>query len=197
MPRNPLPPKVEQLRPLAEGLARRIARQPADVDDLIQTGLLAYLSDYKRIQRLVPLHAQWPTARAIVRRAMLGYYGTFPERASQCSEALTEYASDGAEQQTDLLEMNDYLGALERACGHQARVIVENLMAPTGECAVRLLVEIRSKRRSQRDGYSPSNKRVRLSQRAIREAMDLDKQTWAAELQRVRGFTRQWISKTA
>jgi len=214
MPRSqPLPLDVLQIKPLAEKLAWRIARQPADVDDLVQTGLFAYISDYERLTRRsqtpsgrLPSHSKaWSLARGILRRAMIGYYDTATERTALAAAALDEpgvgarlewFATQNVGQQTDLLEMNDYLGALERTCGHQARVIVENLIAPMGDCAMRLFVEIRRKRRVQQRGYSHAQPRVRISQRAIREAMALDKQTWAAELRRVRGFTRAWLAKT-
>lgn len=130
---------------------------------------------------------------------MLGYYGVANERASYQTESgdlLTQFAAaDG--RQTDLLEMNDYLDALERTCGSRARLIAENLMAPMGECAQRILIEIQQKRMVQQRGYSHSQPRVRISQRAVREALALDKQTWNTELKRVRGFTRDWLSKSA
>ena len=229
-PQPTKPLDVVQIKPLAESLARRIARQHADVDDLVQTGLLAYISDLRRLRRcsktrsgtLKTPERAWALARTILRRAMFGYYGSAPERASWRSESLNQqprpYPHAQADryrivalddqtahygsshlvvgQQTELLEMNDYLGALERACGHQARVIVENLIAPMGDCAMQLLIEMQRKRRAQSRGYSHSHPRVRVSQRAVREAMALDKQTWATELQRVRGFTRQWLTKT-
>lgn len=215
MPRNHVPPiDVASLRPLAEGLARRIARQDADVDDLVQTGLLAWIVDQRRLTarsqtrtgRLRTEHAAWALARVVLRRAMLGYYGMLAERKvaqtaslddqNGCATLVRFATSDSHQRQNDLLEMHDYLDALERACGRTARRIAENLIAPRGECAVRLTIEIRRKRATQRRGYDHGHPRVRLSQRAVRDAMEMDKREWDRYLAQVRGFTREWLGKT-
>ena len=203
------PLDVVQLRPLAEGLARRYARQRADVDDLVQVGLLAYIVDHRRLKRRaqtrsgrLPSEAKaWALARGILRRAMLGYYGTIAERRARSSESLQadlldqHYGID--ERQTELLEMHEYLDALERSCGRQARTIVENLIAPTGECAVKLMKIIQRKRRLQ---YAHSNPRVHMHsavRTAVQRALDLDDRTFAEHMAQVQGFTRGWLSKTA
>lgn len=199
------PIDVVRLQPLAEGLAHRLARQPADVDDLVQVGLLAYITDTTRMKRVQRSRhrartqkALWATARTVLRRAMLGHYGVLAERkaaqavpldALDVGARLVHYASVG--QQTDLLEMNDYLGALERACGLRARRIAQNLIEPTTDVVVAMQKRLVQRRRARRIP------RMRFSPNSIRDAMALDEQTWAAELARVRGFTSAWLDKQA
>lgn len=211
MPRRVLPIDVGRLRPLAEGLAHRIARQPADVDDLVQVGLLAYIVDYRRLLkgvstrrgRLCTERDAWALAKTVLRRAMLGHYGAWAERMSARTPSLDDIgavlvryaASDSHQRQSDLLELHDYLDALEHKCGRTARLVAQNLIEPVGDCAVRLTIEVRRKQAAQRGGYSPSQPRVRFSQRAVRVALALDRRAWTAALAQVRGFTRAWISK--
>lgn len=151
----------------------------------------------------------WALARVVVRRAMIGYYDTLSEHTAARGSSLDDEnagatlvrfaTSDSFQRQSDLLELNDYLDALEQACGRTARLIAQNLIEPFGDCAARLSIEVQHKQaeRVRQRRARVRRPRIRFSQRAVREAMALDKRTFTETMEQVRGFTRTWLTKTA
>jgi hypothetical protein len=203
----------QQLQPLALSLARRIARNPDDVDDLMQEGLFAY-HRARRLRSAAYLETApnpWAMARRIMRCAMLrvAYARTPPAGTTLVSlDATPEdggapaWASDGGAavgRQSDLLALEEFFAALERRHGALARRVAENLVEPRDpECCRRLLAAAERKRRLRarrvRLGTEGPLPRVRMSPRAVREALGVAEPQWRQTLTQVRAFTRDWVA---
>lgn len=108
--------------------------------------------------------------------------------------------------QCELLELDDYFNALERKCGAKARLIVENLLMPSGECCARILDEVRGKRECQEEfkgkrrsarRHQPRGvkKEIRISHRLIRDAMQISPTEWVRSMESIREFTRGWVGR--
>lgn len=150
-------PPLEEAQRLAYYVARSLARREADIDDLVQIGLIAYHQDFDRHTNV---RKPWALAKTILRRAMILYYSGYRADIKKWHEVQSSNAwkrdtplddlenSEGEEQQNifDELELESYYAALEKECGCTARVFAENLIAPTNPCiAGYLLWKSRSK----------------------------------------------------
>jgi hypothetical protein len=181
-------PTLEDIVPLARELAHLVARDTDDVDVLVQEGLIAY---HKAQRARARARHAGALAQNILYRAMRQYYKPIPaphvpwERVRHLQAPST---------QDELLELGDYFVKLELHHGARARLLAENLFAPHGACAARILAEIQRKRARQRKGYAASNPRVRYSQRLIYAALGLKNAEGQKLLTQVRAFTRAWFS---
>lgn len=226
---------LTDVTPLAQALARKEAHRPDDVDDLVQVGLFAYHKAEMRA-RALHLVVEKPAAfaKCAIQRAMRGYYWqqrewqqrgetdrflTLPVHDKQTVSALVGHdlvafsvpaaGLDGSLRngtQVDLLELDCYFTALERECGRMARVMVENLLMPSDECAANILDEARQKRaqqeRCRRRGVQARRrqprgvkKAIRITGPVVRKALGLSPQEWHRHMQRIKAFTRKWLSK--
>lgn len=212
--------------PLAQALAQKEAHRPDDVDDLIQVGLFAY---HKDSQRRTTVYKPFAHARTVLQRAMRGYYWQQREWQGRgepnksvgidqvglahsiehmaCRRPMLVVGLDGrldSGEQAELLEFDDYFNALERTCGCTARLMVENLLMPSGECCGRILAEVRRKQESQKSfanrrrasrRHQPRGvkKEVRISHRLVRDALGLSPTEWVRNMERIREFTRTWV----
>ncbi len=160
--------------PLAQSLAIKEAHRTEDTDDLVQVGLFAYhRATHKKGLGVDKPHA---FARTVLQRAMRGYYWQQrewqqrgePNKAvgfdqvgmGKLTDGSTVMPSDmpmlvvglnGSQsgEQAELFEFDDYFNALERKCGATARLMVENLLMPSGDCCGRILEEVRGKQAAQ------------------------------------------------
>lgn len=215
---------------LAQSMATREAHRPEDADDLCQVGLFAYHRAVERhVKRHIHVEKPWSLARTTLQRAMRGYYWQQREwqqrgepnkdvgidQVSNASDLeflahrqpmLTAdvYGNQYAGGQAELLEFDDYFNALERTCGKTARLIVENLLMPSGECAGRILLEVWTKQAGQHEFSKKSRKarrsqprgvkkEIRISHRLVRDALHLSPSAWARNMEAIKSFTRQWI----
>lgn len=215
---------LEAVIPLAEALARREAHRPDDVEDMTQVGLHAYFRATVR-KKVVVLNPR-AFACTILRRAMRGYYWQQREWQTRGEPnkdvgldqvalgkhsfgAMPMVELDGRPfdgEQVELLEFDDYFNALERACGPTARLMVENLLMPSGECCARILEEVREKQTAQQEcgaagkavrRHQPRGvkKEIRISHRLVRDALGLSPSEWVRHMERIREFTAAWIGR--
>lgn len=212
---------LEEVTPLAGMLARRFAHREADVDDLVQVGLIAYHRSEARL-RGQPIRKQWALARTILQRAMVGYYYyTYPKigRFLQWNtnefkryapvEAIDAVAS--TDMQAQLFELEDYFAAVEKAFGPQMRRVAENLVEPRDPDVVEyILNECKDKMRlrMKHAGKSAAAKRrlhlprgggahypIRVTQTQIGAALGYAPWQWARILDTIRDFTRAWLDR--
>lgn len=138
-------PSLEDVTPLARGLACKLAHREADIDDLIQTALFAYHRDVPRHQHRV--RDPWALAKTILERAMIAYYYySYPSKGRFYLLNSQEYkryepiddhpVSCNATEDNlfDQLDLEDYFVKLEQQCGKTARVLAENLITPKDPC---------------------------------------------------------------
>lgn len=196
--------------PFARMIATREAHTPDDVDDLVQVALFAYHKALVR-QRKERFSVQNPRAFAATTccRAIRGYYHAQrewqgrgePNKALALDDVVLP--SDG--QQVEMFELQDYFSALERDCGARARLIVENLIMPFGDCSAKILEEVRRKqqlqqacRRKRERRHQPRGvkRTIRLSPRVVRDALGITPTEWTRTMRTVRDFTRGWLAKT-
>jgi len=203
---KPLLPLVEII-PIAHSLARKEAHRDDDIEDLVQVGLFAY---HRLEQRGSPVTRPAAVARTVIQRAMRGYYYHLGEwqgrgetdRFVPLDEPLGIAAVVGPVQ-LELLEWADYFEALERRAGKTARLIVENLLGPSGPCAEHILGEVQKKQQAQARvaGRSAAVRRhqprgvkkgIRVTGRMVREGLGLSAAEWTAAMQSIRAFTAEW-----
>ena len=222
-----------EVTPLARTLAQKEAHRPEDIDDLQQVALFAYHKAERRcLAERIPVEKPWAFARTTLQRAMRGYYYQQREwqQRGEPNKAIgidqvglsreREYMAernpmlivglDGnldTGEQAELFELDDYFTALERTCGHTARLMVENLLAPTGECCARILDEVRGKvdqqkrfkrrpARTRRHQPRGVKKEIRISQRIVRDALGISPTEWCRNMERIRDFTQRWLGKS-
>lgn len=214
---------LDDVIPLARTLARKEAHTPDDIDDLVQVGLFAYHKAEHRYRECGFLVQQpWALVRTTLQRAMRGYYWQQREwqqrgelnkavglELAECGGSFGVAGLDGQRadtgQQVELLELEDYFTALERACGTAARRIVENLLSPSGECSAFILDEVRRKRVAQsrfrqhhlnmRHQPRGVKKAIRISHRLVRDALRITPAEWVRHMNQIREFTRSWIAQ--
>lgn len=223
---------LQQIIPLARTLAAKEAHRPDDVDDLIQVGLFAYhKAEVRHTQCGMRVERPWSLARTTLQRAIRGYY--YQQREWQKRgepnkdvgldqvglSARTEHkpehlpmlivglnGSVDTGEQVELLEMDDYFTALERRCGRTARLMVENLLMPSGECCGRILEEVRRKQQAQESfrgrkravrRHQPRGvkKEIRISHRLVRDALGISPTEWVRNMERIREFTQGWLAQ--
>lgn len=183
-------PALPALETLAKKLAREIARVPADVDDLIQEGMIAAwratLSGRKATH-------PFSMARTIMKRAMWAFY----ERQRPDTEPLSHPYPDHNDNQTET-ELREFFDALEFAYGKPTRRVAENLIEPRDpELCRRIVNEVHAKQRARRNGDPRRGAvhMVRLSQRIVREGLRIPVAEWNHTLADIRAFTREWIAR--
>ena len=118
---------------------------------------------------------------------------------------LTGKESVGGEQ-AELFEFDDYFNALERKCGSTARLMVENLLMPNGECCRKILEEVRGKQEAQQKlgkrtaaarRHQPRGvkKEIRISHRLVRDALGISPTEWVRHMNAIKEFTAAWIGR--
>lgn len=221
---QPLP--LLSVIPDAQRLARRHARCADEADDLVQVALFEYhrtLQRYHRQRKLV--HNPRTFAIVTLERAMWAYphdvrraherdhflrlddVRSHADQSNEVAQSVRQLpfadlrgARSAGGEQEDLFVLREYFRALEQEEGIVARVLAENLVAPRGECARRILQEAARKRARQKRQPRGSAGRVRgvqhtirLSQEVIRRGLGLTPPQWHSTLARVRCFTVQWM----
>lgn len=124
---------------------------------------------------------------------MSGYY----DRAQPQTEPLSP-ALPAPDRQLEVLELDEYLAALERRLGPTARRVAENLISPVDPaCCASIMAEIRSKQRRRAAGDARPRgcaRTIRISNRMVRVGLRLSPREWRDQLARVRAFTREWLA---
>lgn len=190
--------------PLAKSLARGVARNPSDVDDLVQVALFAFHTATRRVEeRGIEIQKPYAHARAVMQRAMWGFYSSPEPDMEELSSAESRGICGSV--QADIFEgLEEYFEALERECGAVARLMVENLLSPTGECCQRLLHSVGQKRLIQDQcnaigwparAHLPrgARRRVRISNPDVRKGLGLSSSEWSRHMARIREFTKEWL----
>lgn len=200
---------LKDVQVIAEMIARKEAHCDDDVDDLVQVALLAYFKVVvrARTERML-IVKPFAFARLTCLRAMRGYYwqqrewqGRGEPNKAVSIEVAEVRATPG--EQLELVEMHDYFTVLERYCGPSARIIVENLVLPSGACCARVLEEVRTKRDAQQAcaGSARRNqprgvkKGIRITHRLIRDALGITPAEWSRTMTQIRTFTRAYLSQ--
>lgn len=204
---------IKQFSSTARNLARRIALQPADEDDLVQEGLFAL--DRALLRTTTPRH-QGAFAVAVMRRAMWRYNlqpwvrdsnQTVSLEGTESGLApLTEFVDlqlDGVpyhvQQERQLTEQAYYTG-LERAHGPEARRIAENLVEPRDEKLCEYLEHaVAGVLAQQKQGPCEvcecvHRPRVRLSKTQIRRGLGITYEKWYATLNHIKAYTASWLT---
>ncbi len=150
---------------------------------------------------------------------MVGYYfytypkkGRFLQLNSQefkryAPVELCDLSPDASSAQEGLFDLDDYYVALEQACGKRARVLAENLVAPSNPCIAGFIIAESKKKleiRKQASNRSPSARRklprgggahhpIRITPTLIGNAMGLGAWEVYPEMRRIREFTKAWL----
>lgn len=194
--------RLEDFFPLARSLARRIAWEPDDADDLFQEGVVALHLALRKNPRLRKPHA---FARTVLSRAMRGHYPAARRSAPSLLSVEELLDGDGGRlpaaltaepgEQVDLI--GEFLADLEKRYGRQARWAAESLIVPGASFGAFVMVEVEEKRRRKRPGYDHRNPRgvenIRTSHRQVREALGLSASRWHGLLGEIRGFACEWL----
>ena len=195
-------PTQEQLNTIAHSLARRLAYTPADIDDLVQEALWGLHQAY-HYQHRKP-RKDFAFARTVMHRAIITYYnkrrlqpplepllpGTPIPLPPRCTEG---------DRIDNEIVLHQYFDALECGCGRTARLIAENLIAPSDPVICEYIIkEVAQKQRLAKNKRHRTQvrafKHIRLSQRQIREALGFTRSQFTTTLQEVRKFTRGWLA---
>lgn len=199
------PRSIRDLIPLARHLSHQLAA-PVEPDDLVQEALLWAHKDFARIQRAANPYA---LARTVMTRAMWRlYHNGAIKRARRFEEPLTPLTDVAAitdmstqTRVTEQIMFDEFLAALERQCGADARRVAENLIRPSEECSWSLLSETIQKRRARdwptrRHQTRPRGGalRARVSGRMIREGLGYSSNRWMRLMRAVKEFTVTWVA---
>ncbi len=180
-------PSHDELRVLAASLARNLARQPADIDDLMQEGLW---SAYRCLARTKDPKKPFALARTVMQRAMITYYaGGWRRSGARYREHIPLPAgADGSHNPVDgwngALDLRQYLHELEQEFGITARQMAENLITPRHPVYCQLL----------HDKARRTNRTIRPSNKQLRQSLKLTRKQWKNTLRVVRVFTRTWLA---
>lgn len=190
------PLALETVIPLAQKLAAREARTSSDADDLVQVALFAYHRAAERyVARRIRLDRPWAFAKTTMVRAMRLYYqqqGWYDMLASESVDDM-HISTAGQHHHDGFDALHEYFAAVERECGTLARDIAAQLVAPHGDTAGAILKTAAHKRRG-RSAVRGVKFTLRISQRAIRDAMGIPPKRWQRELASLREFTRTWLA---
>lgn len=194
---------IESVIPLAHSIARREAHREDDVDDLVQVGLFAL---HRALKKEPSVQNAPAFAGTIFVRAMRGYYWRTrewqgrgqPDQHVELDVLSMPFDGPVAPVSPDFF-LSDYLTALEAVLGIQARLMVENLMDPSGDCARNILAEVHAKqsvRKGRTGAHLPRGvtKRIRLTPRMVRDALAIAPTAWTARMQEIRDFTKLWLA---
>lgn len=224
------PLSLNAVIPLAQSLAAKETHRTEDIDDLVQVGLFAYHKATHR--KKLTIDKPHAFARTVLQRAMRGYYWQQREwqtrgepnkavgldKVNTVGQTLSDsdrlppmliVGLDGRQadgEQVELLEFDDYFNALERKCGATARLMVENLLMPSGECCGRILDEVRGKQAEQQKlgkrakaarRHQPRGvkKEIRISHRIVRDALGISPTEWVRHMNAIKEFTEAWIGR--
>lgn len=225
---------LNDILPLSRTLAVKETHRPDDVDDLVQVGLFAYHKAEQRYRKLrIPVKNPWAFARTTLQRAMRSYYYQQrewqqrgePNKAIGLDKvALTRedemiaarhpmlladlHGRQLEGEQVEMFELADFFAALQQRCGVTARLMVENLIAPTGDCSACILQEVQDKHRAQKAFQHKARRlrrhqprgvkhKVRVSPRMVRDALGLSPTHWTREMAGIRNFTREWFGRAS
>ncbi len=188
MPQQSVPTSKE-LSNLAYALARRIAHQEVDIDDLMQEGLLSH---HRMLQKVPYPDKPFAFARTLMQRCMLIYYsGGRRFRGARHREDLSWTAAPVEKTTIDpqrwwdnTLDLGSFLSALEAAEGKLAREVAENLLTPQHEQYCRLIMT----------AAKVKNTRVRPSHYQLRTALELKRHQWHDTLLTIRRFTANYLA---
>jgi DNA-directed RNA polymerase specialized sigma subunit len=203
---------LTEILPLAKSLARKEAHRPDDVDDLYQEALFAYhKAEQRHLLSGILVEKPWSLARTTMQRAIRGYYWQQREWKGR-DEFATAISLDqeGPPPQAaactleEKLALNDYFTALEKIMGAKARHIAENLLMPQGDCATLLKCTADDKQEQQalfqskyrgalRHQPRGVKNEIRITHRAVREALKIPLPEWTRTLESIRDFTRFWF----
>lgn len=193
-------PSNEQLIGLATALARRKARNEADIDDLVQQALwdVHYSCKGEDMPQALGL------AQTIILRAIRKYYNGEWTRAggkydpTECvsleSSGFTRAVDPWAEVH-DEMDMELYFQQLEAVHGPLARKVAENLIQPTDEEYCRYLIKhqrVRERRRA-RGEHVRNFKKVTTNRHQLRRALGLNNFRWEILINNIKDFTREWL----
>jgi hypothetical protein len=173
-----------------------MAHQPndADVDDLVQVGLVAY---HGALQKNLRAERPYALARTVLQREMIRYIAVKSRHGYTGDSTLTPHIiahwSDNNTDQADLFTMTEYFQFIERECGATARAVAEQLVSPSGRCAQHIVQMAQRKRLREKDSRGTVST-IRISQHVVRTGMQLDLTQWNIVLNHVRTATRQWLA---
>ncbi len=189
--KSPLP-TMQQTQVLARALAKRMAHQPADVDDLIQEALWVW---HRRAQRKPFPTKPFALARTVMQRAMQTYYGGRWCRSGarhqedlpfECAPQVSVVQEPGQGWE-EKITLDAYFAALEKECGTVARLVAENLIMPRDLFYCRALDDV---------VFTRGKRKLRPSQQALRQVLHIPRTDWNALLKRIRAFTALWLTHT-
>ena len=183
-------PTSKELRNLAYSLARRIAHQEVDIDDLAQEGLLSL---HRMLQKVPHPDNPFAFARTLMQRCMLIYYSggwrfsgaRHREDLSWAAAPVEKTTIDPQRRWDNNLDLGAFLDALEAAKGELARRVAENLLAPQDEQYCNLLFEA---------AKESGGVRLRPSHYQLRIAFELKRSQWQNTLHAIRTFTADYLA---
>jgi hypothetical protein len=196
-------PTLKELTKLAHALAFNVARQQADVDDLVQEGLW---SARRMLLRIRHPNKPYALCRTIMQRAMITYYaggwrGTgvryrqdFPLTAAPPNRTML----DTQDRLDNKIDMEGYFSGLQAEYGLLARIIAENLITPKEPVYIQQLreaAEHKAKVLRRCSGVVQNVKRLRPSHKQLRMALDLERPAWQEVLKHIRHYTARWLAQ--
>ncbi len=197
-------PTEQELNRLAVSLAHRIAHQEADVDDLVQEGLLSL---HRMLRKHPRPNKPFAFARTLMQRSMLIYYsGGWRYSGARHREDLSFTAAppdrtthDPRRRWDNDLDLDAYLTALETTHGALARLVADNLLAPQDEDYCQLLHETaQHKTRLKKKGKNTRGaNHIRPSHCQLRKALHLTRTEWHRTLHAIRQFTATYLAWTS
>lgn len=199
--KRPPDPTAKELSNLACSLARRIAHQDADIDDLMQEGLISL---HRMLQKVPHPDNPFAFARTLMQRCMLIYYSggwrfsgaRHREDLSWAAAPMEKTTIDPQRRWDNNLDLGAYLNALEGAEGALARQVAENLLMPQDEYYCSLLFDTAKKKAKARElkGQTAGVNRIRPSHYQLRMAFNLNRSKWHRTLHTIRRFTANYLA---
>lgn len=195
--------EAQQWYPLAHTIAREVG-SPDDHDDLVQVGIMELHIALQRNQaKGEPIRNPGAYAGQVLWCAMKAYYSTGAERHAEKFMSQDELENPDvlffrlhnrpeAYEQTFI---QCYLSAVQRLLGPEAHCMAEALLHPPLQASVDATQAAVIKAMQQEQGNPVRGANVvRITHSQLREALGMEEAQWYQTLQRLRTFTRKYLS---
>lgn len=171
--------QLKSVERLAHHLARRATPYASEYDDLAQEARLAahrFLQKHPQASQQLLGCVMWRQVVRYKNRVLLRH------RCPRGQHLLPDTVLvDVPTKADDNLLLEDFLSLLERECGHTARAIVENLLAPEDACCCELILRDVARGR-------------RITNQHIRQGLGIPPREWRETMIAIRGVASVWLA---
>lgn len=191
---------LDQFRPLAFFLANRIAWVSADIDDLVEEGILELHRALSKQTK--PIRSMSAFASTVLSRKMKDYYPQSlrnrPPDISLQNLDLPDPTTSLEERLLGEIELATFLEELSSSRGPLSRWVAEQLLFPGHEVGISLLLdpEVLETLFEQYPNASPPHelRKSRVANhRQLRDILGTSVSDWFSILKGVRVFTLEWM----